>query len=753
MNKEPKNVIHRMGSIENTRMLFDFMQALSDRCVEYKNAEKWNYTGYDGSGGLEKRQGLYAGLNADVSELITSCMDNNGNYLSLNPLSDYLHFYRQKLFPKDSTEQITACLQYFNTLRYLDEHADIHDMETTAVHDSLPYYYEDLCFSIREMTGCHSTYIVYSEKGEVGKLVSRSGYIVNVKQKDDFSGFKISQEKLDDIILSTRDCNEEYSNEKIINGIFEVKPKTNANHTFLVFALPLSDLDTQGETRVFHLILDFTLNDSADKFDIYESAALKILFLRHRLITALTNDYTKLLAFRFDCSYVRSLRPCYSENDLPTILHISDSHLQALDPSKYEDMIKDLSLEYVGLKEKYLSIDLIAITGDLVNASNNAADAQENYKAAGEFLQALVMKLWGIKSGEDLILPHDWKRRILIVPGNHDYTSMSDVVVEAESRRIKAAFPSKRSAGTLSKLTYYIEFIAKYLDAPIVELVEHDMNEVRHFRNLNLKVALLNSVANSNSLQNNKVGFSSSKILASLLEKQEWNEDSDKGHRLVLMHHSPKYKINYFDDKYELLKIKGLSDGFADVYKDLLEIFASTTAATDLSAFCSLFTKEFVDVLRNQVQQNGANKHFSKSLLFYDIKMLLDILDKNPSASKLDSEFEFEFFSHIKNTSAIEKQDQTDFNDGCKKILSLPNTTVLAGHEHKTYIDKYESPSGNSIPIFLISKLFRKKSDVCQISVIYSNNNKYQRSVIYVNPAMRHISAQNFSRGQLVKCR
>lgn len=751
MNKEPKNVIHRMGSIENTRMLFDFMQALSDRCVEYKDSEKWNYAGYDGSGGLEKRQRIYEELSTNVNNLITSCVDNNGNYLSLNPLSDYLQFYRQKLFPKDSTEQITACLQYFNTLRYLDEHADNHDMETTAAHDSLPYYYEDLCFSIREMTGCRTTYIVYSEKGEIGKLVSRSGYIVN--QKDAFSGFKISQEELDDIILSTRDRNEEYSKEKIINGIFEVKPKTKANHAFLVFSLPLSDLDTQGETRVFHLILDFSLSDTVDKFDIYESAALKILFLRHRLITALTNDYTKLLAFRFDCSYIKSLRPCYSEDDLPNILHISDSHLQALDTSKYEAMIKDLSLEYVGLKEKYLPIDLIAITGDLVNASNNAADAQENYKAAGEFLHALVIELWGIKSGEDLILPHDWKRRILIVPGNHDYTSMSDVVVEAESRRIKAAFPSKRSAGTLSKLTYYIEFIAKYLDAPIVEFVEHDMNEVRHFRNLNLKVALLNSVANSNSLQNNKVGFSNSKILASLLEKQAWYKDLDKGHRLVLMHHSPNYKINYFDDKYELLKIKGLSNEFVDVYKRLLGIFANTTVTTDLSDFCSLFTEGFVNVLRSQVQQNRENKHFSESLLFYDIKMLLDILDKNPPASKLDSEFEFEFFSHIKNTSAIEKQDQTDFNDGCEKILSLPNTTVLAGHEHKTYIDKYESRSRNSIPIFLISKLFRKKSDVCQISVIYSNNNKYQRSVIYVNPAMRHISAQNFSRGQLAKCR
>ena len=746
MNDEKKKeltaIIKQRVWIENTRMLFDFMQALSDRCMQGQTPGAWKYQGYNGVGGLQERKNIYDKLAEKVEEVLQLCNSNRESplieeYLALNPLSSYLSFYHE-LFPNDTYQEIAFCLQYFNTLRHLAEDIENTDAESTSAHDALPYLYEDLCFSIKEMAQCHATYMVYSEKGETGKLISRSGYIVskNKNEKTDiFSSLKITQEAIDRIILAARESKEgkdDFVKESVTKGVSIIKSKKEEQHTFLIICLPLSNRNNQSE-RFFHLLLDYT--GEKEKLKNQKNIILKVLFLRYRLLEALTNDYAKLIAFRYDYSYIQSVRDTDRVEERPRILHISDMHLNAANALAYKNGVQKLLTEDGSLRQEFRGIDFLAITGDVVDASNNAADAQKKYEKAADFLHTFITLLWGkrIQETEEIALPHDWKRRVLIVPGNHDYASMSDVIVEAESRKIKAAFPSKRSAGTMSKFTYYIEFVAKYLDVPIVELVSHDMNEVRHYRNMHLKVGLFNSVAKTNSLQNNKVGFCDSEKLDIILEKRGWkSRGGQDDYRLVLMHHSPNYIINYFDDKYEPWEIDEIKHCWQDsdsMYQILIKKFMNLDTI-DAGGLCKYFDNKTKERLEDEIGKN-IDKDDLKLELYNDMQMLSTIL-KN---GKVETEFEFEFFSRNQNLATIGRKDQEQFKAECGHILDSPDITVLAGHEHQTCCeDFYITPEGRDfVEVYLTNKTCARDSgddEVFCCSILSAQRGmKYERTV------------------------
>ena len=322
------------------------------------------------------------------------------------------------------------------------------------------------------------------------------------------------------------------------------------------------------------------------------------------------------------------------------MLHISDAHIT-------ENKRWDVNSETV---EKILNriaehklnsggIDLIAFTGDIVTGSDNALGAQNKYKIAGKVLESIALKLWGVKkkmNGKVVsFLPVDWKRRIIITTGNHDYAAMNDVVVQTKSRVIRSASPSKHQGGTMSKFTYLIEFMQYFLDAPIDVLIENDLNEVRHYRHLNLKMLILNSTSLVNSLQNNKVGFNKKKV-ENLMNLPLWDVGENEK-CICLAHHSPDYKIDYIVDIYEPYKLFSLK-----VDCNVLELY---------KCFCEVVKAENIDL--NSKNANDFKKlfdRFSEMISNYQKKCIID--------------------NNLKR--AVLKKDE-DVDDVCKKCTDPKN--------------------------------------------------------------------------------
>lgn len=616
---------------------------------------------------------------------------------------------------KEYYHKIATMFNYYKTLRDLTNHSFDEKQKNENLHEKLPYIYEDLCLSIAQMTGYQSCYIIYHETGEDCELVTRSGYYYAEGDfDDDLSSINITLKSMDEIRLFTdrnlaaSEKSEEacpidladmqLNTEWELDSSREVAPISDSilfilrskkdqtkKHEFLVVKLDYAQsfpVATETTNRSFYIILEknaITESEEQQKAEIEEQQAkpnewqkkvLSILFMRNRLLCALWSDYSALINYRFDCGYIQ---PLEKKQEKINILHISDLHIN--DKKYYEKLYMQLTMKcFQEFREadegNRRTMDLIAVTGDLIDCADNAFEAQCRYQIVQKVLATIAIQLWGQNEGNGFRLPHDWKRRILVVPGNHDYTAMNDVSIELDTkedtRRIKAGFPAHRSGGTMSKLTYYIEFMMKFLDAPIDELIANDMNEVRYYKNLMINakqeqtkkangigVCLLNSVSKSNAKQTNKVAFDC-ELIENLLNKHK-EELGNAGRIVLLSHHALDYFPDYFEDKYMLWpdKLRELTTLFYSTYyafealicfnvndkvqkiysnrknnlkleTDLsedLKDFISDSGEIDIPCFIEELTKgSFPEISRNDLNAlSSENEHLKKQRIsFYD---------------------------------------------------------------------------------------------------------------------------------------
>lgn len=730
--------IRTASYLENIRMLFGYMEELNYRYRQTLE-EKQHYSGYSGAGGLQCRANILNRLTRHIKKITKECLDPASGETSLlyqHPLSSYLGFYL-KLFshreinsslPSELGQELAPMLNYFNILQYLTDEEFAQDRESPDHHGALPYFYEDLCLSIREMTGCHACFLLYYEKGEITELIARSGYVVgpdtDAKDTEDvLSNFNIKVSELDNIIkccASSKEIQYSVSRQEVspaeltfsngfqlVDGIKLVQGKIDMqlSHDYLAFEFPYSIESRQEENdRSFYLLLDYKAKSGADPLseEAAKSAALKILFLRKRLWDALRQDYAELIDYRFDCSYIKPVH----EGSYPVIMHISDTHLvddESWAPGKgYCEKLCD----HLSTEQKERKFDLLAVTGDIVLASRHASDAQAKYHRIGQLLREIAVRLWAHKSDEALILPHDWKRRIMIITGNHDYAAMNDVAVETGGRRIKTAGPAGHSGGTMSKFTYYIEFLINFLDAPIDELLENDLNEVRDYKYLELTVAMINTSSKANSLQNNKVAINIEKVRR-LIQQTPWNEEGQNRSYLALMHHTPDYTIDYLADKYEIQKFYQDSAGGLnkDIYLNYTELLKKTAESWPNYSSPDAAGKDLLSKIQTLLHTRN-DKEFMRSELKSDMSMLVSIFD--PKGADVADEFHYEFISKIRNLLEIQDHDQEEFLKACDILFGEKKAIILGGHEHRNLYREYRSN-----PTFIIGKMLdgTKKTD------------------------------------------
>lgn len=470
---------------------------------------------------------------------------------------------------------IAYLLQYFRRVTKL--------FKETASIDELPYRYEELCHIICGLTGYTMCYIAFRSKDAAPQIFTQSGYHVETMRRKKI----LTAARLDDL-LHQMDQVRQKAQERL-SGVSDEVPEQVPGERFGQMLIPgVTHFQTVGGgeeflivtvsrreeplgSEKFHIVLqgERTKEDwerqKSEKKDAQLlclkalEKARNILFMRRRLKDILSRDYTLLHSLRFDCSYVRPI--CDEPNRKPCLLHISDLHIKE-DLTGGENCKADRLIEKLGenlgrnAEEEPGSgeeqIDLLAITGDIVDGREaNAPQMEQNYQYAEELLNRMAILIW---ENEDGYLPHDWRRRVILTTGNHDYAAMNQFKAIVKRRALASGLPVESESGTMSKFAYYIDFLIRYLDPPIDELIANDLNEIRHYRKLNIKVLVLNCSGNAVPRRTNKMGVNQEKVMT-LLKQRNWNQDPEQSgvFRLCLAHYAPGYELSYFLDDYDVL--------------------------------------------------------------------------------------------------------------------------------------------------------------------------------------------------------
>lgn len=704
------NEFKKYINIENTRMIYDFIEELSNRLPDFmqKVNRDWKYNGYVGIGGLRQREEKINNLKKIISCTINECFLKVKKPYYQNPLHSFLVFY-DKMFgdPVSESDTITEMVNYFNILRFLTEPIFKEKIE----FESLPYIFEDLCVSITNMTDAVSCYIIYKKTGEDSQIIARSGYVLKnstqddttgeIDMEDEFSALNIGALEFDNLIKELFTCND-WKND--IDGVVLLEKSgqiEKSKHYYLVIQLPIMKAikdSSTSDSRNFYVVLELK-SMNADTKDLNKKA-LRVLFLRHRLLETLKKYYSALLNFRYNCAYVQSIGNSDGQEGIK-ILHISDIHMDD-DESWSKNGEKWKKLE--NKLQNYNEIDLLFVTGDIVNSSKDAASAQLKYKKVARLLFMMACDLWSYKINNDIkILPHDWKRRILITTGNHDYAAMNDIKVQTQSRKIQAGFPAAQSGGTMAKYTYFIEFLSYFLDAPTKELTRDDLNQIRDYSKLGIIIGVFNSCSKANALQNNKVSFNRASV-ESVIHNSDWGNKS-KMH-LIMAHHAIDCGFDYLMDRYGIVKYQKIfkDDFLPKLYKvffaALQEFVKSTDEHVDYKPkeCCTDFVQNFSLVDTKREAEEKEMRQFKESQFYND----MDMLNKIISGKEIINDYVEQFRSDISGLMRVLEQDRDEFNGVYGLILQGAQgcqVSMFAGHEHVSRI--YEEFSS-----FVVGKLY-----------------------------------------------
>lgn len=586
--------IGRYIYLENIRMIYSGLFDLRKQ-ISIEQSEEWKaYRPCDNFLGYVKM------LNKKVRLCLSSCYNNldgeanEEDILYQNPLNNFCRFWHKangcapfkSCQAEDEIDSVTYMLLYYMRLEMLSKLKD-----TTKIIDELPYQYEELCRAICGFTKAQMCYLVYCNDGNYPEIFAQSGYYIPFFD----NGSILTSQKVDVILRCASNAERELSETcpKLLPDITQVNYE---NQGYLVLNIALQGQENTG--KHFHIVLQCEkpyAEVSANQITGIEALrqARDILFMRETLQEVLSEHYTILANMRFDSSYIRPLvSPTLGASPNPTILHFSDLHISRDMANFIEDPDNPLgkSLDNALSTRK---IDLLAITGDIADARDgDAVHLSKNYLKAQKVLDYIVKKLWGDDTN---YLPHDWKRRIMITTGNHDYAAMNQFRSVLKQRVLSVGTPVEEDGGTMSKFAYFIDFLIRYLDPPIDELLQNDLNEIRYYRNLNLKVLVLNCSSNATARRTNKLGLDIQKV-KQLLRRKVWEDDKgcNRPFKLCLAHYSDRYSLSYFIDNYNVIPgwEWNTQKSEACAINNLIHCFASAMRAELVYIKAELLNKE-----------------------------------------------------------------------------------------------------------------------------------------------------------------
>ena len=410
------------------------------------------------------------------------------------------------------------------------------------------YGYCTVCDSMRDIMNAQSCWIIDESRSGIS-ILAKSSIEVKTDVEDiteNVAATNIEMLKnVHRVYTSIRNKNEKSAHltdssnwevfghpEKVV--VFKHTDINNEQYAVIPIALQGRSDDT------FYLV--FKLKDLLLENGLREFR--NVMFSRERLSELVSRDYLLLLNQRFSYDHIRHR----SDKDKTVILHISDIHANPTNIDAITGMSKDA---FESLEPK-IEPDLLVITGDIISGASNAKRAEENYDAAKTIIREIVLDVFSSFINGKRYLIQDWNKRIVIIPGNHDYASMNELEGMQRFRKLIAGYPSTQNVSTMAKYAYYLDFMRDLLDVDISMLLANKMNEARTYPHLGVNILALNSNAQTSALRTNKIGFMEIKDLEKILDKsiQEKNDTGRMQRNILLMHHSLFYMPNYVLDLY-----------------------------------------------------------------------------------------------------------------------------------------------------------------------------------------------------------
>ena len=594
--------------LENVRMIYSGMYGLRKQIsqIEWDSLKRFrpadNFREYMGK------------LSAIVDSYLSTCysnLDHSANQediLYQHPLGNFCRFWHKAnqtapVLDRNSkaTDEayqlnpVAYMLQYYVRLETLSK-----SQKESQTPEDLPYQYEELCRTICGFTGAKMCYLVACSECNYPEIFAQSGYYVPFLE----SGKILTPQTAEILLQSVK--KEEEDSQKGVTHFFEGICQVNHNgQGYLILDLALHGNFKNKEH--FHIIVQ-----REDEYPSVATTQIKnidalrhardILFMRETLQETLSEHYTRLANMRFDCSYVRPMKEVgVGEIPNPVVLHFSDLHISKTMDKYANDPRRRIGKPLENVLEKR-KIDLLAITGDIADGRDgDAYHLINNYRYAEKLLNEIVTTLW---VDDEQYLSHDWKRRIIITTGNHDYASMNQFKAILKQRVLSVGTPIEEDSGTMSKFAYFIDFLIRYLDPPIDELLQNDLNEIRYYEKLNLKVMAINCSSGATARRTNKVGPNYEKVLE-LFDRKVWVKDHTVVNytgeavqytpfRLCLAHYSYRYRLSYFQDKYDVIPGWDWDQNTCDncVINQLVNYFLAAMRAELVYTKATMFNKE-----------------------------------------------------------------------------------------------------------------------------------------------------------------
>lgn len=584
---------------ENTRVLYTGIKRLHE-VIKYEGSN-WNVLQAE-----VKKAMLCAGWpdqdnnqNAaqDDSGQDTS-LNENGNYHPIyqNPLCDLLKYLDTDLtlYPGDDTslssasQLLTALLTFYRLMEKLK-------MENRLERETEKDYidiYSRACFILSKLGNYSNCCLVHKTNGENVVIAQYlTGFVVDLPKKlqEIFNDSGIV-EKLDGETLYNTVAQYEPKNEYEPENEYESK---NERLSALVLAFRIKQRsDITYQQKVYAVLFNVETKKQGKKSsqDTQMDRSHYLLFMRQQFQASLERDLYALHHFKFSREDVNIIQPddkavspksiaasetadaskitavpedritsegtAIHKNNVASegnndsnsteaplcILHLSDLHVS----KENEDTILNLITSHKNeLKER--NPQLLLITGDIAQGTGSAVDLEDNYTRAGHVIRKIAETLWTTAglTDDQKILHGDWKKRIIIIPGNHDYSAMNELVASSTLRVTKLGVPTRRPGSPMSRYAYYIQFLLNFLDIDSKQTIQNNLNAVFEYPAFMLRFIALNSVAEVGPLRNNKVQLD--KAYINSLPKLTQN---DGFLNICLSHHTWCYTPDYFADRY-----------------------------------------------------------------------------------------------------------------------------------------------------------------------------------------------------------
>ena len=516
-------------------------------------------------------------------------------------------------------------------------------------------------------------------------------------------------------------------------------------------------IDSISEENSSIRIILYYCGDDHKKY-ISEIAALlrieMIVFMKNKLIEMFSKDYAKISSKSRE---YYQIKPFEDPLKKPIHLwHLTDIHYSELN----KEMI-DKGLEK--LFSAQITPDLIAITGDIIYVADQAIVLENRYNDFSKTLKQLLANKY-----ED-----EWDERILIVPGNHDYSSMNEGISQNVARSFIATTPPSILSETNAniKFAYYLNFASDFMDRlRIPKVLENDLCFFAPFKLMNLNFILLNTAATSSSNRQNRVGIKKT-VLEKL--KQELQKRKSPTLNIALMHHTPAFNNDYLVDKggevgkimkpliqvFEILFKVGLifsmesgEKPYALVYGGLKKLtyhiyliiqylytFSDNDNSIEDIAFEEESSKNAKEISIYNVTKNDIIAFEISNKVYYFSNNDEDVYDRYFS-KKSNIFFEYDYFNHVKrfshkiNEIAFLKVEKTNafMLTGYETLSKIYNQLIKDIEE---YLEKKET---------IEEEFLKEYGDLCEEKFNEDNSRKYFKTYTkMINEKTNNISEFN----------